>query len=224
MLLNIHEVDMTTNLQIAIPTDTWEIATWEEYLHQVEDPIYPSAKGYYFHDQARIEMQPVGFDHSVNHSTIAFAIHLYCVLRGIPLDIADNCSYRKIGQKECQPDLSCYFAIRANTVPKGTSIVDLDRYAPPDLVVEISKSTFLDDRTVKRVLYEEIGVAEYWVVDVDNQQVLAYQMIERGSHRIDHSLVLPELSISTLETALSMSLTVNQSEVGAWLMTQFQSR
>jgi Uma2 family endonuclease len=213
---------MTRNLQIPIPTDTWEIATWEEYLHQVQDPIYTGAKGYYFHDRAKIEMYPVGFDHSTNHSTIAFAIHLYCVLRGIPLDIADNCSYRKTGQKECQPNLSCYFANRVNTVPKGASIVDLNLYAPPDLVVEISKSTFLDDRTVKRVLYEEIGVAEYWVVDVDRQKILAYQTIDRGSQQIDTSLVLSELSISTLETALSMSLTLDRSAVGAWLMTQFQ--
>lgn len=150
---------MTTNLQISLPTDTWELATWEEYIQQLADPIYAGAKGYYFQDKARIEMHAVGFDHSIDHSTIAFAIHLYCVLRGIPLDIADNCNYRQTGQKECQPDLSCYFANRTQTVPKGTSIVDLDRYSPPDLVVEISKSTFLDDRTVKRVLYEEIGIA-----------------------------------------------------------------
>ncbi len=214
---------MTPNLQIALPTDSWELATWEEYLHQVADPIYAGAKCYYLHDKARIEMHSVGFDHSIDHSTIAFAIHLYCVLKGIALDIADNCSYRQTGQRECQPDLSCYFANRAQTVPKGTSIVDLDRYAPPDLVVEISNSTFLDDRTVKRVLYEEIGVAEYWVVDVENRQILAYQMVDRGSHRIDISLVLPELSIATLETALSMSLTINQSDVGTWLMAQFQS-
>ena len=46
-----------------------------------------------------------------------------------------------------------------------TNIVNLDRYPAPDLVVEIAKTTLLDDLGTKRSLYEELGVAEYWVVD-----------------------------------------------------------
>ena len=35
-----------TNLQVKIPTDTWISATWDEYLHIVENPIYAKAKLY----------------------------------------------------------------------------------------------------------------------------------------------------------------------------------
>jgi Uma2 family endonuclease len=45
----------------------------------------------------------------------------------------------------------------------------------PDLVVEIqSFSTSLMDRKVKRELYEEAGVREYWIVNPETFEVLVY--------------------------------------------------
>jgi hypothetical protein len=65
-------------------------------------------------------------------------------------------------------------------------------------------------------------VAEYWVVDVQNAQILAYAMADQGSKRIQVSLVLPGLAISVLEEALRRSRETDQSQVGNWLLTQFQ--
>jgi Uma2 family endonuclease len=90
-------------------------------------------------------------------------------------------------------------------------------------VIEVSKITLLDDRGNKRTLYEELGVSEYWVVDVEKAQILAFQMIDRGSKRVDESQVLPGLELSVLETALRQSRETDQSQVGAWLLTQFQN-
>jgi Uma2 family endonuclease len=102
------------------------------------------------------------------------------------------------------------------------NVVNLDLYPVPNLVIEVSKTTLLDDRGNKRTLYEELGVSEYWVVDVEKVEILAFQMIDRGSRRIDESQVLPGLAIATLESALRQSRETDQSQVGAWLMTQFQ--
>jgi Uma2 family endonuclease len=42
----------------------------------------------------------------------------------------------------------------------------------PDLLVEIlSPSTASNDATLKKQLYERVGVAEYWIVDPDNHTV-----------------------------------------------------
>jgi Uma2 family endonuclease len=210
-----------SNLKTQVPTDTWFPATWEEYLEVVKDPACAKAKGYYYRHYMRVEMSPIGFDHSTDHGLIALAVGLYAILRQIPLTAADNCTYRKAGEVECQPDLSYYLGEKAQTIPKDTGIVDLDQYPPPDLVVEIAKTSLLDDLGIKRSLYEALGVAEYWVVDVENTDILAYAMSNRGSYRIEVSQVLPGLAIATLTEALQLSRQSDQSQVGAWLMSRF---
>jgi Uma2 family endonuclease len=101
-------------------------------------------------------------------------------------------------------------------------VVDLTRYPAPDLAVEIAVSSLLDDQGNKRALYEDLGVAEYWVVDVEAAQMLAYAVGNRGSQRIDDSQVLPGLSMAVLEAALQRSRQQDQAQVGAWLLAQFQ--
>ncbi|MEH1970793.1 Uma2 family endonuclease [Nostoc sp.] len=74
----------------------------------------------------------------------------------------------------------------------------------------------------KSTLYEELGIAEYWVVDVQNAQIIAYAIADQGSKRIQELQVLPGLAIAILEEALRRSREINQSEVGTWLLSQFQ--
>jgi Uma2 family endonuclease len=212
----------TDNLQTQIPTDTWVAASWEEYLRALENPLYEKAKGYFYKKYMRIEMLPVGHDHAEDDGTISLAVNLFCISKNIPFKVLPNCSYRKTGSKECQPDVSYYFRERTQLIPRGTSTVDLDRYPAPDLVIEVAVTTLLDDSGIKRSLYEELGVQEYWVVDVENTQILAYTIADRGSKRIQTSQVLPELSIDLLETTLQRSRETDQSQVGAWLLTQFR--
>ena len=72
------------------------------------------------------------------------------------------------------------------------------------------------------MLYEEIQVAEYWVVDVQKAEIIAFAIIDNnGSQRIKESLVLSGLNIAILETALSRSRTEDQAQVGSWLLQCF---
>jgi Uma2 family endonuclease len=203
-------------------TDSWITATWDEYLKNIEHPACAKAKGYYHHGQYRIEMTPIGNDHSKDHSNIHTATSLFAITQNLGIDIRDNCSYRKAGVKEFQPDLSCYVGDNANAIPWGVGIVNLDEYPAPDLVIEVSHTSLADDLGEKRLLYEDLQVAEYWVVDVQNVRVIAFAIEDGGSKRITESQVLTGLKIAILTEALQRSRTSNHTEVGGWLMQQFQ--
>ncbi len=209
-------------LQTKLPTDTWVVASWDEYV-QVIELAYEKAKGYYYNGQLRIEMSPVGADHASAHTIIIFAVNLFATLKGIPLNGMDNCTFRKAGVQECQPDVSYYIGDNAQVIPWGTTIVNLDHYLPPDLVIEVANTSLADDIGQKRLLYEDLRVAEYWVVDVQNIRVIAFAiLVDGGSQRITQSQALPGLAISLLEEALRRSRQVDQTQVGAWLLAQFQ--
>ncbi|NJN23842.1 MAG: Uma2 family endonuclease [Acaryochloridaceae cyanobacterium RL_2_7] len=202
--------------------DQWIATPWAEYVSHSEDPTYQRAKGYYFLGSMRLEMQPVGFDHSTDHSLLSLAINLYGMVHGLPLVIADSCSYRKVGLRECQPDLSVYVGESIRQIPKATNIVDLDVYPAPNIAIEISKTTLLDDLGAKRSLYEQIGIQEYWVVDVEQSKIIAYTMNPQGSTQIQVSSILEHLSFSTLELALTQGQTQDHSQIGSWLLQEFQ--
>jgi hypothetical protein len=67
----------------------------------------------------------------------------------------------------------------------------------------------------KKKIYEELGVSEYWVVDVQKAQVIAFKIIANlGSERLTESQVLPGLKIALLEEGLRRSRQTDNTEVG----------
>ena len=211
-----------SQLQVKLLTDTWVNATWDEYLQAISDPAYEKAKGYYHNGHMRLEMSPLGNPHSRDHFIAIAAISLFASVRGIDLDGHDNCTYRKTGCEEAQPDVSFYLGSNAEVVPWDATIIDLDCYPPPDLVIEVAFSSLADDKGEKRLLYESLGVREYWIVDVQNAEIIAFAIANRGSRRIEQSGVLAGLEIALLEEALRRSRQVNHGKVSAWFLSQFQ--
>ena len=108
-----------TNLQTKIPTDTWVSASWDEYIQIIENPAYEKAKGYYYNGRMRIEMSAIGNDHSQDHALVILAASNYAAIKGIPMNARDNCTYRKTGCKESQPDVSYYIGDNADAIPYG---------------------------------------------------------------------------------------------------------
>ncbi len=212
-----------TLLQTQIKTNTWIPATWDEYLQILEQPNFTKAKGYYYNQKMRIEMSPVGSDHANDHTLIIAAISLFTAIKGIDLNGKDNCTYRQTGVLEIQPDVSYYIGKNADAVPIGTGIINLEIYPPPNLVIEVANHSLPDDKGEKRLIYEDLKVQEYWIIDVQNVQVIAFAIADQGSRRITESLVLPGLSILLLNEALQRSRRMNQGQVYQWLLNQFQA-
>lgn len=207
-------------------TDQWITATWDEFIQVLENSFYADSRCYYDKNQIRqmrIETGEVSSEHALDHGMILFAVSLYCTLNNIPARGLINCSYSKTRVQGCQPDISYYIGAEASAAaPRNRSIVDLDKFAPPNLVIEISSSTIADDLGKKRLLYEQLGISEYWVVDVQEVKIIALEMLENGgSRQITESKLLGGLAIADLEAVLKLSREKTQSEVGAWLLQKY---
>lgn len=209
-------------IQASVPIETWISATWEEFIQLTSDPAYENVKAYYYNGKMRLEsMAALGNPHSRDHYIVIVAIALFTSLKGIDIDGHDNCTYRKAGNLEIQPDTSFYVGANAEAISWETKIIDLDLNPPPDLIIEVADSSS-DDKGDKRLIYEALGIREYWIIDVQNVEVLAFTIADNGSRRIYQSQVLTGLEISLLEEAFRRSREMNHGKVSAWLMNQFQ--
>ncbi|MGG6267321.1 Uma2 family endonuclease [Leptolyngbya sp. AN03gr2] len=214
-----------TLLETQISLNTWIPAAWEEFVKIADDPASTKLKGYYYEKRMRFEPMSTGADHSDDHLAISMSVGIYAALKGIRIKGRDGCSYRKTGVTEFQPDLSYYIGDRAKTIPRGTRVVDLNIYPLPDLVVEISDTSLSDDLGEKRLQYEDLGIPEYWNINVRTKQILAFSLAPDGTiRRIRESIALPGLKLEILEQALQLNDQEEQSAMNIWLMTQFQNQ
>ncbi|GAB4475499.1 MAG: Uma2 family endonuclease [Elainellaceae cyanobacterium] len=205
------------------PASQWVPAAWDDFLRLSSHPSCAKTKGYYFNSQMRLETMEGSATHASAYSILILTLALWCCAKEVAMVGLVNCSYRKAGVREAQPDISYYVGSRAALASQGRAIANLDDTPPPDLAIEIADSSLADDLGTKRLLYEELNVAEYWVVDVDTCQIIAFQIADQGSRRITISQVLPGLELSLLQEALELSKQFNDSQVMVQLMARFQN-
>jgi Uma2 family endonuclease len=180
-------------------TDTWAVATWEAFVVLSESLESEQVRCYYDAPWMRIETMPIGFAHGRDNSLLASVVSLYGTLK----------------------NLAFYLGVALPNIPRSNSPVNVNLYGPPTLAIEVSSTTLSDDLGQKRLLYERLGVAEYWVVSVEAATVIAFEIAGGGSRQIQISAVLPDLPISVIEEALRRSQTEEDGAVNRWLLQQF---
>lgn len=199
-------------------TDTWVKASWEEFLAFVEDSQYAEGRFYYDEGYMRIEMAALGAAYGHDNSIVSTVVVIYAALKKIRIQEFTNTSFRKIGVRESQPDIAFYIGEDFQFPPQSNSPVDTNELGAPTLVIEIGSSTFADDIGRKRLLYERLGVKEYWVVNVEAGKIIAFAVANEGSRRLQESQILPGLAISLVEEALERSKTEDDGTIIRWLI------
>lgn len=205
----------------ARPTDVWVPASWDEFLACAEDSAYEECRLYFDRALMRIEMVPLGSSHSQDDPLVARVISFFATLNGLRFKEISNGSFRKLAEQGCQPDIAFYIGPTVSFPPRGNAPIDLNQVDPPTLVVEISSTTLSDDLGPKRLLYERLGVTEYWVVDVNLGTVTAFEIAEGRSGEIQESDVLPGLKLEIVEQALQLGLTEDDGMINRWLLETF---
>ena len=71
-------------------------------------------------------------------------------------------------------EMACYIGSAVQPLPQSNAPIDMDRFGDPTLMVEIGATSFSDDLGRKRLLYEQLGVEEYWVVNSQSKNVIAF--------------------------------------------------
>jgi Uma2 family endonuclease len=193
-------------------TDTWVKASWEEFLAYAEDDTYEHGRFYYDRGELRIEMTPLGSGHGQDNGIVYNVVIFFATIKQIRI---------KGFVAEAQPDISFYIGSEFRFPPKNNSPVDINEFGSPALVIEIAATSLNDDLNRKKLLYERIGVQEYWVVDVKASEVTAFEISQGNSAEIQESKVLPGLEIAIVEEALRRSQTEDDGQINRWLIQLF---
>ncbi len=206
----------------SVPLETWVKADWESFLTFANDPALEKGKFYYDDGCMRIEMAPVGIAHSYDDSVISTLVMIFATLKFIPIKGLSNPSIRKKGISGCQPDIAFYVGSNLMPAPYVNSILSVDQMDMPNLTIEISVTSLEDDSTRKLQIYRKLGVKEYWVVDVNDNRVIATDLI--SGEVITTSALLPGLAIATVEETLMRSRTEDHGAVTRWLLSIFSEK
>jgi Uma2 family endonuclease len=214
-------VNTTTAPKAEIISDRWVKATWDEFITLADDPKLEKGRFYYDNHKMRIEMSPVGPIHAHENSIVSNVVRLFATIRNIQIYEYTNCSFRKKGESECQPDIAFYLGADLKLPPRNNAPVDLNKFDLPTLIVEISSTTLQDDLGYKRLLYERLGILEYWVVNAQTSEVFAFTIADGRSGIVERSQVLEGLEITTVQEALKRSQTEDDGAIARWLLQIF---
>jgi Uma2 family endonuclease len=203
-----------------LETDAWVKASWEAFTTLADDPNLEEGRFYYDQGCMRIEMAPLGPAHGQDNTILSNVITLFGTPKNIWIKGYTNTSFWRKGVRASQPDLAFYIG-DLPLPPRSNTPVNVEEFGAPTLAIESGASSFKDDLGAKRLLYEQLGVKEYWVVNVEAVEVIAFDVNQGRSGRIYESQVLPGLKMSLIEEALKRSQSEDDGAINRWLIQCF---
>lgn len=202
-------------------------ATWVEYLELRDDLNSDWQRIFYDHGWLRIEMGKEG----PGQASIS---DLFTIIFGFWAFLHPDETYQSYGRclienpetQACAPDLVLY---KGENIPRwqlGTPRrITLPEQRLPDLVGEVADTSLALDLTEQKQLYARLGISEYWVIDVQQCQVLAFGLGVNGEYQpITISNVLRGLEINLLSQTLARLDKETNTAAANWLMEKLTGK
>jgi Uma2 family endonuclease len=205
------------------PKQQWQQATWDDYVALRDDDKSDRCKLFFDNQHLWVEMGAEGINHAKFGDLFAMIIAFWAAkFPDIKLSTLGGCQMEKKGTRAVAPDLVLYVGVDTPTWKTGQSrFINLDQWRSPDLVGEISDTTLAIDLDEKKRLYADLGISEYWVIDVRAYRIFAFRLDQEGVYReCEVSQVLPNLAIALLEKTLEQLATKTNTEAAIWFSQQ----
>jgi Uma2 family endonuclease len=200
-------------------------ATWEDYLHRVENP------------QSELELERVFFNcgvmwvedmgnEGINHARfnklLTMILYSWFVRLGdVKFDLLGGCVIEQPPYQGAAADEVLYIGGEAPKYKGGSRRVNLTEWRVPDLAVEIADTTLSSDLDEKKQLYLKLAIPEYWVVDVRGKRVLAFRLVDGKYQECVESVALLGLPIELLDRTLER-MDDDNGNVAMWFAAQLQ--
>lgn len=201
----------------------WQQATWEDYETLRDHQQGDRCRLFFENNYLWVEMGAEGINHSKFGDLFAFILYILAAkFPNLKLSTFGGCQMERKGLRAAAPDIVVYVGEDIPVWKAGESrFINLDKWRSPDLVGEIADTTLAIDLDEKKRLYANLGIAEYWVIDVLAARIFAFRLDETGVYQqCDTSQVLPNLAIALLEQAMAMLDTKTNTEAAVWFSQQ----
>lgn len=202
-------------------------ATWHDYVAIRDNPDIDWRKLSFDQGWLWVEMGKEGPNHAAFSDLITIVFGFWVFLHPeVVLQSYGRCLIEHPETRACAPDLVLY---KGDNIPKWQPgeprRIDLRRHRLPDLVGEIADTTLSLDLDEQKRLYANLGIPEYWVIDVKGLQIFAFGLTALGHYEaIEQSQVLTGLAIDLLEQTLERLTTETNTAAANWLIQQLQKQ
>ncbi len=216
---------MTAIIATTQPTIVNRQATWEDYLHRVENPHSDLEHAFFNCRVMWVEdMGTEGIKHARFNKLFTLILGFWFAKQGdVNFDLLGGCVLEKPPYQGAAPDEVLYIGDDSPQPPEGGSRrVNLNQCRVPDLVVEISDTTLSTDLDRKKQLYLALEIPEYWVVNVRGKQVIAFRLIDGEYEECIESVALLGLPIQLLEQTIDRMDNKN-GNAALWFAAQIQN-
>ncbi|MGD1906674.1 MAG: Uma2 family endonuclease [Leptolyngbyaceae cyanobacterium] len=199
-------------------------ATWQDYV-AIRDGDSDLQKIAFNQGWLWTDMGTEGPNHASFSDLITAIFFVWAFLNpDVVLQSYGRCLIERPETQACAPDLVLY---KGDNIPRWQPgeprRISLDRHRLPDLVGEIADTSLSLDLDEQKQLYAQLGIAEYWVIDVKGFRLFGFGLAAGIYEPLQVSQVLAGLPLSLVEQTLERLETETNTAAANWLMQQLQN-